>query len=208
MVLVAVVAIAALAVLSAAVQWLVAHWWILLLPAGVAAAVGAAWVHQKQQEAQWARVRTQGLRYAIAQLDALHHRDFEHAVHNLTHRDSCPDAAQVAGTADNDADVKAPHPSGRHWAIQCKHRRSGTAGSPVGTPDPHILNGTGRQLHGGDIVVLVTNGPFTATCQPLAKSQRLHLVDRHLLSQWAAGSGPLWELLRQLPPPRKQPAAS
>jgi restriction system protein len=78
----------------------------------------------------------------------------------------------------------------------------------VSTGDLHVLNGTERQLHGGDIVVLVTNGRFSPTCQPLAKSQRLHLVDRHLLSQWAAGSRPLWELLRQLPPPRKQSAAS
>lgn len=65
-----------------------------------------------------------------------------------------------------------------------------------------MLNGTGRQLHGGDVVVLVTNGRFTSGCPPLAKSQRLHLVDRRTLGEWVAGSRPLWELLHKLPPPR------
>jgi restriction system protein len=75
------------------------------------------------------------------------------------------------------------------------------AGSPVGTPDLHVLNGTARQLHGADVVVLVTNGRFTSGCSPLAKSQRLHLVDRGLLGEWAASGRPLWDLLRAVPPP-------
>ncbi|MFG2306719.1 restriction endonuclease [Actinacidiphila glaucinigra] len=202
------VAVLALSLVAALVQWLLAHWWILVLVAVVAAAAGAVWLQQRQQQAQWARARTQGLRYAISQLDALHHRDFEHAVRDLMRRDGCADAVQVGGAGDNGADVKATDPFGRRWVIQCKHRRNGLAGSPVGTPDLHVLNGTGRQLHGGDVVVMVTNGRFTAKCPPLAKSQRLHLVDRHLLNQWAAGSRPLWELLRQLPPPRKPSALS
>ena len=115
---------------------------------------------------------------------------------------------QVGGAGDNGADVKATDPFGRLWVIQCKHRRDGTAGPPVGTPDLHVLNGTGRPLHGGDVVVLVTNGRFTAKCVPLARSQRLHLVDPRLLGEWAAGSRPLWELLHRLPPPRKPSALS
>ncbi|WP_417801215.1 restriction endonuclease [Streptomyces formicae] len=87
-------------------------------------------------------------------------------------RDGCADAVQVGGAGDNGADVKATDPLGRRWVIQCKHRKNGASGSPVGTPDLHVLNGTGRQLHGGDVVVLVTNGRFTAGCTPLAKSQR------------------------------------
>ncbi|WP_425329391.1 hypothetical protein [Streptomyces inhibens] len=54
------------------------------------------------------------------------------------------------------------------------------AGSAVGTPNLHVLNGTARQLHGADVVVLVTNGRFSANCSPLAKSQRLHVVDRRV----------------------------
>lgn len=87
--------------------------------------------------------------------------------------------------------------------IQCKHRRNGLAGSAVGTPDLQLLNGTARQVHGADIAVIVTNGRVAAPATTFAKQQRLHVVDRHTLGTWAAGSRPLWELLRALPPPRK-----
>lgn len=92
--------------------------------------------------------------------------------------------------------------------IQCKHRRDGDRGSAVGTPDLHVLNGTARQLHGADVVVLVTNGRFSAKCLPLAKSQKLHLVDRRLLGTWATGSRPLWDVLRVAPPPGRPSALS
>ncbi len=192
----------------AALQWLVAHWWVLVVLAVVAGGAGAAWAHWRGQRAQWERVRERGLRYQLSQLDALHHTEFEYAVRDLMRRDGCHDAVQVGGRGDNGADVKATDPMGRRWVIQCKHRRAGWSGAAVGTPDLHVLNGTGRQLHGGDVIVLVTNGRFSAKCPPYAKSQRLHLVDRHLLGEWAAGSRPLWEILDRLPPPRNPTALS
>jgi restriction system protein len=148
-------------------------------------------------------VRERGLRYALPQIDALHHRQFEEAVRDLMRRDGCPEAIRVGGAGDNGADVKATDPFGRLWVIQCKHRRAGLAGSAVGTPDLHVLNGTGRPVHNGDVVVLVTNGRFTDKAVAFARSQRLHLIDRHLLAQWAAGSTPLWELLSAVPSPRR-----
>lgn len=192
-----------LSVVVAVFQWLMAHWWVLVVLAVLAAGAVAAWVNSRQQHARWERVKEQGLRYQLSHLDALHHREFEYAVRDLMRRDGCTDAVQVGGRGDNGADVKATDPLGRRWVIQCKHRRAGWSGSAVGTPDLHVLNGTGRQLHGGDVVVLVTNGRFSKQCPPYAKSQRLHLVDRHLLGEWAAGSRPLWEILNRLPPPRK-----
>ncbi|WP_443059918.1 restriction endonuclease [Streptomyces sp. NBC_00467] len=86
-------------------------------------------------------------------------------------RDGCTDAVQVGGAGDNRADVKATDPFGRRWVIQCKHRRNGLAGSPVGTPDLYALNGIARQLHGADFVALVTNGRFTSGCLPPARSE-------------------------------------
>ncbi|WSR20983.1 restriction endonuclease (plasmid) [Streptomyces sp. NBC_01207] len=135
-------------------------------------------------------------------LDGLHHSQFEEAVRDLMRRDGAHDAVRVGGAGDNGADVKGTDPAGRRWVIQCKHRRDGAAGAAVGTPDLHVLNGTGRPVHGGDVVVLVTNGRFTAPAVKFARSQRLHLVDRGLLNDWAAGSSPLWELLPHLPAPR------
>ncbi|MCH6162596.1 restriction endonuclease [Streptomyces marispadix] len=194
-------AAAAVTLFVAVVNWIREHPWTLLVAIVVGAAVLGGWHHQRRQKAQWEQVRARGIRYTMSQLDSLHHREFEHAIRDLMKRDGCSDAVQVGGAGDNGADVKATDPLGRRWVIQAKHRRKGLAGSPIGTPDLHVLNGTARQLHGADVVVLVTNGRFTSGCPPLAKSQRLHLVDRHLLGEWAASGRPLWDLLRAVPPP-------
>ncbi|MFB0629718.1 restriction endonuclease [Streptomyces sp. AB3(2024)] len=190
----------AVALAATALRWLAAHPWTVVAVLSVAAAVAAAWVWHRGEALRWDRVRASGLRYALAQLDALHHREFEFAVRDLMRRDGCADARQVGGRGDNGADVKATDPSGRRWVIQCKHRKDGWSGKPVGTPDLHVLNGTGRQVHHGDVLVMLTNGRITDNAARFAKSQRLHLVDRHLLAEWAGGSRPLWDLLRALPP--------
>ncbi|KOT32410.1 MULTISPECIES: restriction endonuclease [Streptomyces] len=192
----------------AAVDWLLAHWWILAATAVLAALTGGGWLYGQRHRARWEAVRAQGLRYGLNQLDALHHTHFEDAVRELMRRDGCRDALRVGGGGDLGADVKATDPYGRRWVIQCKHRRNGLAGSAVGTPDLQVLNGTARQVHGADIAVLATNGRVTAPAQAFAKQQRLHVVDRHTLGVWTAGSRPLWELLRALPPPGKPPALS
>ncbi|MFF6836540.1 restriction endonuclease [Streptomyces sp. NPDC012438] len=196
-------------VIAAIVDFVRAHPWVPVVLVLVAGGAVALWVVGRQQAARWERVRLQGLRYALAQLDALHHRQFEHAVRDLMQRDGCADAVQVGGAGDNGADVKATDPYGRRWVIQCKHRKSGPAGAAVGSPDLQVLNGTGRPVHGGDVVVLVTNGRFSKPALEFARSQHLHLhlhlhlVDRTTLGTWASGSKPLWELLRAVPPPRR-----
>ncbi|MEU9418200.1 restriction endonuclease [Streptomyces sp. NPDC048272] len=73
------------------------------------------------------------------------------------HRDGCADAQKVGGRGDNGADVKATDPYSRRWVIQCKHRKAGWAGSAIGTPNLQVLNGTGRQVHGGDVLVMLTS---------------------------------------------------
>lgn len=153
----------------------------------------------------WAGRRRRPEGWDIRLLDSLHHTEFEEAARDLMRRDGARDAVRVGGAGDNGADVKGTDPAGRRWVIQCKHRRDGAAGAAVGTPDLHVLNGTGRRpVHGGDVVVLVTNGRITAPAVKFAQSQRLHLVDRALLNEWAAGSASLWELLPHLPAPRRR----
>ncbi|MEU6657425.1 hypothetical protein ABZ893_00005, partial [Streptomyces sp. NPDC046821] len=44
--------------------------------------------------------------------------------------------------------------------MQCKHRKKGLDGAAVGTPDLQTLNGTGRPVHKGDVVLMVTNVGF------------------------------------------------
>ncbi|WP_245728051.1 restriction endonuclease [Streptomyces vietnamensis] len=157
----------------------------------------------RRRSSAWATRRRRSECWDIRFLDSLHHTEFEEAVRDLMRRDGAHDAVRVGGAGDNGADVKGTDPVGRRWVIQCKHRRDGAAGAAVGSPDLHVLNGTGRPVHGGDVVVLVTNGRFTVPAVEFARSQRLHLVDRGLLNEWASGSSPLWELLPHLPTPRR-----
>lgn len=204
MVLTALAATLALSLTVAAVRWLAAHPWTVAALLFVAGAGAGAWAWRRREAARWDRIRAGGLRYALGQLDVLHHRAFEFAVRDLMHRDGCADARQVGGRGDNGADVTATDPYGRRWVIQCKHRKDGWSGKPVGTPDLHVLNGTGRQIHHGDVLVMLTNGRITYNAVQFAKSQHLHLVDRHVLADWASGSRPLWDLLRALPPAGRQ----
>ncbi|MFF6984506.1 restriction endonuclease [Streptomyces sp. NPDC008343] len=199
----AVVAAAVVGLAVMVVNWLLAHWWVLVVFLVLGVLTGAGRLYHRQQQARWEAVRAQGLRYGLAQLDALHHARFEDAVRELMQRDGCPDAQRVGGRGDLGADVKATDPFGRRWVIQCKHRRNGAQGSAVGTPDLQVLNGTARQVHGADIAVIVTNGRVSGPAVTFAKQQRLHVVDRQTLATWAAGSRPLWELLQAIPPPRR-----
>lgn len=57
----------------------------------------------------------------------------------------------------------------------------------VGTLELQTLNGTGRPVHGGDVIVMVTNGGISGPARDFARQQRLHLVDRRVLEQWAPG---------------------
>lgn len=165
---------------------------LILLLVAVARRGASAWSARRRRPDSW----------DIRILDGLHHSQFEEAGRDLMRGDGAHDAVRVGGAGDNGADVKGTDPSGRRWVIQCKHRRDGAASAAVGPPDLHVLNGTGRPVHGGD-VILVTNSRFTAPAVKFAQSQRLHLVDRRLLNEWAAGSSPLWALLTDLPAPRR-----
>ncbi|MFF1351598.1 restriction endonuclease [Streptomyces sp. NPDC058322] len=133
-------AVLAVAVAVTVVNWLRAHRWVLIALGDLALFAGGLLPHRKRERARWEAARTRGLRYGLAQLDALHQTRFEDAVRELMHRDGCRDANRVGG--DLGADVKATEPYGRRWVIQCKHRRDGLSGSAVGTPDFQVLNGT------------------------------------------------------------------
>ncbi len=197
----------ALGLVITVVRWLLVHWWIILIAAVVAAVAGGLWLQQARQRAEWERVRARALRMRIAELDALDHRAFEFAIRDLMRRDGCQ-AEQLGGAGDNACDVRAVDPMGRVWVIQCKHRRDGDRGSAVGVGVLQQVNGTARQVHGADVAVVLTNGRFSSKAIPWGAEHRIHLVDRHLLGEWAAGSRPLWDLLDRIPPPRRPTALS
>lgn len=93
---------------------------------------------------------------------------FELAVRDLFARDGSRDALRCGGRGDLGADVKGHDPQGRYWVIQCKHRRRGL-GAAVGTPELLTLDGTGRPVHGGNVVVMVTNGKIAQPARDFAR---------------------------------------
>nr|WP_308801018.1 restriction endonuclease [Streptomyces polyasparticus] len=192
---------------ATAVQWLLAHWWVMVMVGVLAAGAGGLWSQQVRQRTEWARVRAQALRMRIAEIDALDHRAFEFAVRDLMRRDGCQ-AERIGGAGDDACDVRAVDPAGRVWAIQCKHKRDGERGSAVGVGVLQQVNGTAWQVHGADVAVVLTNGRFSSKAIPWGWQHRIHLVNRRLLSEWAAGSSPLWDLLDRIPPPRRPTALS
>ncbi|MFD3518476.1 restriction endonuclease [Streptomyces sp. NPDC058657] len=186
-------------------QWVWANWWILIVLGVLALLVLAGFVHRQVGRMRAAQLRGEGLTYSLGQIDAMHHNAFEHAVRDLLARDGSRDALRCGGRGDLGADVKGHDPLGRYWVIQCKHKKRGLDGAAVGTPDLQTLNGTGRPVHKGDVVVMVTNGRISGPARDFARQQRLHLVDRRVLEQWARGRRPLWEILPAIPAPRKPP---
>jgi restriction system protein len=189
-------------VVIAILRWIAERPWIILVALLVGGGVvGARW-YLRHQQREWDRVRARGLRYELTMMDSLHHSQFEDAVRDLMFRDGCRDARRVGGAGDQGADVIATDPFGRRWVIQCKHRRQGAQGSPVGGHDMQTLNGTARPVHGADIPVMLTNGRVTKPAWTFAQTHGLYVVDRNALAMWAAGQSPLWEVLR-VQPPRK-----
>ena len=186
-------------------QWVWAHWWVLVVLGLLALLALAGWIWRRVDRMRSAQLRAEHLAFSLGELDAMDHGAFEDAVRDLLARDGSRDARRCGGRGDLGADVTGHDPLGRLWVIQCKHRRKGLDGSAVGTPQLQTLNGTGRPVHGGDVVVMVTNGRISGPARDFARQQRLHLVDRRVLEQWARGRGPLWEILPAVPPPRKPP---
>ncbi|MEV0281222.1 restriction endonuclease [Streptomyces sp. NPDC050610] len=186
-------------------QWALVNWWVLVVLGLVVLLMLVGWIYRGIGRMRSAQLRSQGLSYSLGQLDAMHHTTFEDAIRDLLARDGSRDALRCGGRGDLGADVKGHDPLGRLWVLQCKHRKAGLDGSAVGTPALQTLNGTGRPVHKGDVVVMVTNGRISRPAQAFAREQRLHLVDRPLLEQWALGARPLWEILPSIPPPRKPP---
>jgi restriction system protein len=196
-----------IALVLGVIHFLLVHWWLLVLLLVASAGAGATYLYRRAESAKWERVRINGLRFQLAHIDNMGYDPFEFAVRDLMRRDGCPKAEKIGGRGDNGCDVLADDPWGRRWVLQCKHRKHGLAGSAVGVQDVQIVNGTARQLYSADVVVMVTNGRYTGPALQMGKTQRIHLVDRRVLGEWATGSRPLWELLR-IPPPRKPSALS
>ncbi|MEW9516135.1 restriction endonuclease [Streptomyces tubercidicus] len=69
----------------------------------------------------------------MADIDGLHHSEFDRLVADLMDRDGYRVVRSGGGAGDEGADVLAMDDKGRYRMIQCKHHRNGSAsvGQPV-----------------------------------------------------------------------------
>jgi restriction system protein len=178
--------------LQAALDLLLAAWWVLAALAGGACVTLWAIGRSRTLAAGAAAARLARLRLTLVELDALSPTEFELAVRDLMIRDGLA-AQHVGRRGDQAADVKARDPiTGRTIVVQCKHT---TTAGKVGAPVIYQVNGTAGPAHGADLAVVVTNGAFTRDARAQATAFRIALIDRHTLQRWAHHGTGLRELL-------------
>ncbi|WP_326847359.1 restriction endonuclease [Streptomyces kaniharaensis] len=200
----ALVAFLALSAAAAVLRWLAANWWI---PAALALAASAAAVTVLRNRALAARdhqVRAAQLRLALSGPGGIDHMKpdaFEYAVRDLLQRDGCR-ARKVGRANDQSVDVLAEDPTGRRWAVQCKHKQDPIGGKAVGVGVLYALAGTYQRAHRAHVAAVVTNGRFSREAVRWGAEQGILLVDRNTLARWAAGNQPLWNVLPHVPAPR------
>ncbi|WP_331745297.1 restriction endonuclease [Kitasatospora sp. NBC_01300] len=200
----ALVALLALSAAAALLRWLAANWWI---PAAAALAAGTATtvvLRSRALAAREHRLRAAQLRLALSGPGGIDHMTpdaFEYAVRDLLQRDGCR-ARKVGRANDQSVDVLAEDPTGRRWAVQCKHKQDPVGGKPVGVGVLYALAGTYQRAHDAHLAVVVTNGRFSRDAHRWGTEQGIHLVDRAVLARWAADGHPLWSVLPRIPAPR------
>ncbi|MET7822529.1 restriction endonuclease [Micromonospora zamorensis] len=87
------------------------------------------------------------------------------------------------GSGDRGADVLAVAPDGRRVVAQCKRQ---SPSNRVGSAAIQRFAGTCRDIHGGEICILVTNSFFTAGDGiEIARQLNITLIDRNALEVWA-----------------------
>jgi restriction system protein len=92
------------------------------------------------------------------------------------------------GPGDRGADVTAVAPDGRRVVVQCKRQ---SPGNRVGSAAIQRFAGTCREIHGGELCLIVTSGFFTnGDGIHLAGRLGITLVDRRSLEVRASTGRP------------------
>lgn len=112
---------------------------------------------------------------------------FEHALAQLCVRDGCRDVRVVGGSGDLGADVIATTPAGYRLVIQAKRYAPTTK---VGSGDVQKVGGTARQIHGAQLVAVVTTSVFTRPALAYMQQLQIRPVDADGLAGWVSRTGP------------------
>ncbi|MER7418350.1 restriction endonuclease [Micromonospora peucetia] len=157
------------------------YWSATLVLVAVASAVALLSVRAKQRARQRAEQAERDR--AVAVTDTMTGAEFEQWFARLLEASGFRHVEVRGGSGDRGADVTATAPDGRRVVVQCK-RQSLT--NRVGSAAIQRFAGTCREVHGGELCAIVTNGFFTAgDGVRLARQLDIVLVDRRLLETWA-----------------------
>ncbi|WP_139233106.1 restriction endonuclease [Micromonospora sediminimaris] len=155
---------------------------ILLLAAGTAAAVAVSRHRARERVEQAERDRT------IAVTDAMSGAEFEQWFARILEASGFRDVQVRGGSGDRGADITARASDGRRVVVQCKRH---SLNHRVGSAAIQRFAGTCREIHQGEICMIVTNGFFTAgDGVQLAGQLGITLVDRRVLEKWAWAGAP------------------
>ncbi|MFY1702447.1 MULTISPECIES: restriction endonuclease [Micromonospora] len=151
---------------------------LLLIVAGAVAVLRARAGRRAQRRAeQLERDR------AIGVTDGMTGSEFEHWFARLMEASGFRDVQVRGGAGDRGADVVAKTPDGRRVVVQCKRQ---SLHNRVGSAAIQRFAGTCRDIHGGQLCMIVTNGFFTAgDGVRLAQQLDILLIDRRALEAWA-----------------------
>lgn len=157
------------------------YWSVFLLSLVVAGATAVGLVVAKQRARE--RFDQAQRDRLIAVTDGMSGAEFEQWFARILVASGFRNVTVCGGTGDRGADVVAIAPDGRRVVVQCK-RQSVT--NRVGSAAIQRFAGTCRDIHGGEICMLVTNSFFTAGDGiQMARQLDITLVDRQALERWA-----------------------
>ncbi|MGW4501417.1 restriction endonuclease [Micromonospora sp. NPDC004336] len=149
----------------------------------VAVAVATVLLSARARQAARRRAEQAERDRAVGVTDTMTGAEFEQWFARLLDASGFRHVRVRGGSGDRGADVTAIAPDGRRTVVQCK-RQSTT--NRVGSAAIQRFAGTCREVHGGELCMIVTNGFFTAgDGVQLARQLGIVLVDRRVLETWA-----------------------
>ncbi|GIJ25143.1 hypothetical protein Vqi01_03050 [Micromonospora qiuiae] len=150
---------------------------IIVLVAGAAVLVAVSRHRARERAEQAERDRL------ISVTDAMSGGEFEQWFARILDASGFRDVRVCGGAGDRGADITALAPDGRRVVVQCKRH---SLNHRVGSAAIQRFAGTCREIHRGEICMIVTNGFFTTgDGVELARQLSITLVDRRVLEMWA-----------------------
>ncbi len=130
--------------------------------------------------------KARGAQAETAGLRVMSSGELEQTLAALCGRDGCTAVRRAGGVADLESDIVAVLPDRRRLVLRS---RWATPAAKLGTAEIQAL-WESRQLHGADLVVLVTDSPLTPAARTHATKLGIRIFGEMALADWASHTGP------------------